>query len=68
MVQRYEPCHKYFDQWDEDGYSSCRPAKDGEYVRYTTFMDEYARLNAQIERLKTQLRKVEEPEVVNIFE
>lgn len=60
MVQRYEPCRKFFDQWDQDGYYSCEHAPEGEYVKYSTYMDETARLRAQIDRLKTQLRLKEE--------
>jgi hypothetical protein len=55
MVRRFEPCHKYFDQWDETGSSSCCEAKDGEYVLYETYKTEHARLTAQIERLKKQV-------------
>lgn len=60
MVKRFEPCHKYFDQWDEDGYSSCREARDGKYVLHDTYKTEHARLTAQIERLKKQVSSLTE--------
>jgi polyhydroxyalkanoate synthesis regulator phasin len=60
MVRRFEPCHKYFDQWDEDGSPSCREARDGEYVLYDTYKTEHARLTAQIERLKKQVSSLTE--------
>ena len=60
MVRRFEPCHKYFDQWDEDGSPSCCEARDGEYVLYDTYKTEHARLTAQIERLKKQVSSLTE--------
>lgn len=55
MVKRYAPCHKYFDQWDETGSSACEEAREGDWVKYKTFVDTTNQLRAQNAKLKKHI-------------
>lgn len=55
MVKRYEPCRKFHDRWDEDGYLTCEEAQDGEWVKYKTFIDTNNQLRAQNAKLKKHI-------------
>lgn len=59
MVKRWEPCKQYFDEWDEDGYYTCQPSSDGKYVLHSTYVNETARLRAQIVRMGQQISNLQ---------
>ena len=58
MVKRYEPCHKWY-AYDNEPTLEMQESAYGEYVKLETFQHKMARLQAQIDRMRKELRRLE---------
>lgn len=63
MPRKYEPCLEYeeYGYWRDHPSAGMKESRHGEYVKLSTYKDVVASMNAQIERLKKHIKKLEEP-------